>query len=125
MIELAGGRDVLGRVHTPSFRVTLEDIVAAAPDIILVAPCGYGAQQARSEYLAMAHTDEWNAIPAVRNGRVYALEANSDFSRPGPRLITGIEAMARVFHPGMPVGEEAQRGALHIPARLSAQAASI
>src|SRR6202790_3255277 len=70
MIELAGGHDVLGRVHTPSFRVTLEDIVAWAPDIILVSPCGYNAQQARNEYLSMAHTDEWNAIPAVRNGRV-------------------------------------------------------
>jgi iron complex transport system substrate-binding protein len=115
----------LGRVHTPSFRVTLEDIVAAAPDIILVSPCGYAAQQAQNEYLSMAHTDEWNAIPAVRNGRVYALEANSYFSRPGPRLVTGIEALAGIFHPGMPVGEEAQRAAIRLAARtLSARAAA-
>lgn len=126
MIELAGGHDVLGRVHTPSFRVTLEDIVAAAPDIILVSPCGYNAQQARNEYLSMAHTDEWNAIPAVRNGRVYALEANSYFSRPGPCLVTGIQALASVFHDGMPGGEEAQRAALLVTAPpLSARAASV
>jgi iron complex transport system substrate-binding protein len=126
MIELAGGRDVLGRLSTPSFRVTLEDIVAAAPDIILISPCGYGAQQARDEYLSMAHADEWNAIPAVRGSRVFALEANSYFSRPGPRLITGIEALAGVFHPGMPVGEEAQRAAVRVAApTLSARAASI
>jgi len=125
MIELAGGRDVLGGVHTPSFRVTLDDIVAAEPDIILVSPCGYGAQQARNEYLVMAHTDEWNAIPAVRNGRVFALEANSYFSRPGPRLITGIEALAGVFHPGMPVGEGAQRAATPISAQLNARAATV
>ncbi len=125
MIELAGGHDVLGRVHTPSFRVTLEDIVAAAPDIILVSPCGYGAQQGRSEYLTMAHSDEWNAIPAVQNGRVYALEANSYFSRPGPRLITGIEALAGVFHPGIPVCDDAQRAATGISARLGARAATI
>ncbi|HEY4819049.1 MAG TPA: cobalamin-binding protein [Candidatus Acidoferrum sp.] len=126
MIELAGGHDVLGRVHTPSFRVTLEDIVAAAPDIILVSPCGYGAEQARNEYLTMAHTDEWNGIPAVRNGRVYALEANSYFSRPGPRLITGIEALAGIFHPRMQVGEVAQHAALLVTAPpLSARAASI
>src|SRR5712672_4702944 len=118
MIELAGGRDVLGRIHTPSFRVTLDDIVAAAPEIILISPCGYGATQARDEYLSMAHPHEWNAIPALQLGRVYALEANSYFSRPGPRLITGIEAMARVFHPGMPVSEEARRAATHISARL-------
>jgi iron complex transport system substrate-binding protein len=118
MIELAGGQDVLGRVHTPSFRVTLEDIVAAAPDIILISPCGYSAQQARDEYLSMAHSEEWNAIPAVRDGRVFALEANSYFSRPGRRLITGIEALAGVFHPGMQVGEEAQRAAMRVTGRV-------
>jgi iron complex transport system substrate-binding protein len=125
MIELAGGHDVLGRVHTPSFRVTLEDIVAAAPEIILVSPCGYSAEQGRNEYLAMTHSDEWNAIPAVQNGRVYALEANSYFSRPGPRLITGIEALAGVFHPGLRVGEEARRAATPISARASAHAAAV
>jgi iron complex transport system substrate-binding protein len=124
MIELAGGRDVLGRVHTPSFRVTLEDIVAAAPEIIVVSPCGYGAEQARSEYIGMAHPEEWNAIPAVQNGRVYALEANSYFSRPGPRLITGIEALAGLFHPGMAVSEEARRAASRISTRASARAAA-
>jgi iron complex transport system substrate-binding protein len=126
MIELAGGHDVLGRPHTPSFRVTHEEIVDAAPDIILVSPCGYGAQQGRDEYLSMAHPDEWNALPAVRSGRVYALEANSYFSRPGPRLITGIEALAGVFHPGLAAGEEAQRAATRVTvATLSARAASI
>jgi iron complex transport system substrate-binding protein len=105
--------------------VTPEDIVAAAPDVILVSPCGYGAQQAQHEYLTMAHTDEWKTIPAVRNGRVYALEANSYFSRPGPRLITGIEALAGVFHPGMRVGE-AQHAAIRVAApKLSTRAASI
>jgi iron complex transport system substrate-binding protein len=125
MIELAGGHDVLGRMHTPSFRVALEDIVAAAPDIILVSPCGYSAQQARNEYLSMAHPDEWNAIPAVRSGQVYALEANSYFSRPGPRLVTGIEALAGVFHPGVPVVEDTQRAATRISARVSVHAATI
>ena len=126
MIELAGGHDVLGRPHTPSFRVTLEEIIDAAPDVILVSPCGYGAQQARNEYLSMSHTEEWNAMPAVRSGRVYALEANSYFSRPGPRLITGIEALAGVFHPGMSFGEEAQRAATRVAVpTLNARAASI
>jgi iron complex transport system substrate-binding protein len=123
MIELAGGRDVLGRVHTPSFRMTLEDIVAAAPEIILISPCGYGAQQARDEYLSMAHPHVWNAIPAVQSGRVYALEANSYFSRPGPRLITGIEALAKVFHPSIKVGPEAERAVVSM-ATATARAAT-
>jgi len=123
MIELAGGRDVLGRVHTPSFRVTLEDIVAAAPEIILISPCGYGAQQARDEYLSMAYPHEWNAIPAVQSGCAYALEANSYFSRPGPRLITGIEALAKVFHPLIKVGPEAERAVVSM-ATATARAAT-
>src|SRR5205814_1094050 len=91
MIQVAGGEDVLGKVRTPSSRVHLQDIVEAEPEILLIAPCGYGAQQARKEYLSMELAEQWNAMPAVRNGRVYALEANSYFSRAGPRLVTGIE----------------------------------
>ena len=119
MIELAGGHDVLGRVRTPSTRVTLEEIAAAAPDIILVSPCGYNAQRARDEYRSMQHADEWNALPAVRNGRVYALEANHYFSRSGPRLITGVEALAKIFHPAIAVTPEAEAAILPIalPAR--------
>ena len=126
LIELVGGRDVLGRVHTPSFRVTREEIIAAAPEIILISPCGYAAQQARDEYLSMAHPHEWNAIPAVQSGRVYALEANSYFSRPGPRLITGIEALAKVFHPSMEVGPEALTAAVSVaPVATRAAAATL
>ncbi len=51
MIEIAGGKDVLGRKRTPSFRVTAEDVIDAAPEILLIAQCGYSAQQARDEYL--------------------------------------------------------------------------
>jgi iron complex transport system substrate-binding protein len=107
MVALAGGKDVFGRLGTPSFRVQLKDVVAAAPEIIIVSPCGYDAEQARKEYCAMTHASDWNAIPAVRNGRVYAFEANSYASRPGPRLVTGVEALAKLFHPEIAVGEEA------------------
>jgi iron complex transport system substrate-binding protein len=107
MIALAGGEDVFGRVGAPSFRVELKDIFAAAPDIIVVAPCGYDAEQARKEYCAMTLGSEWDAIPAVRGGRVYAFEANAYASRPGPRLVTGVEALAKIFHPEIVVGDEA------------------
>jgi iron complex transport system substrate-binding protein len=106
MVALAGGEDIFGKVGSPSFRVELKDIVAAAPDIIVVAPCGYDAEQARNEYCAMPFPPEWDAIPAVRNGRVYAFEANAYASRPGPRLMTGVEALAKIFHPEILVGDE-------------------
>src|ERR1700731_686605 len=107
MIALAGGEDVFGRVGAPSFRVELKDIVAAEPDLIVVAPCGYDAEQARKEYFSMTFLSEWDAIAAIRDGRVYAFEANAYASRPGPRLVTGVEALAKIFHSEMVVGDEA------------------
>ncbi len=125
MIHRAGGADVFGRARTPSFRITIEDVVDAAPEILLIAPCGYGAEQAREEYKSMSFPEPWHAIPAVRNGRVYALEANSYFSRPGPRLVTGIEALAKLFHPAVEVTREAESAILPITAGAHARAASI
>jgi len=107
MVALAGGEDIFGKVGSPSFRVELKDIVAAAPDTIVVAPCGYDARQARKEYCATNFPSEWDAIPAIRNGRVYAFEANAYASRPGPRLVTGVEALAKIFHPEIVLGDEA------------------
>ena len=126
MIHRAGGEDVFGRARTPSFRITLEDVIDAAPEILLIAPCGYGAEQARDEYRSMSFPENWNAIPAVRNGRVYALEANSYFSRPGPRLITGIEALAKLFYPAAKVCREAEAAILQIKEPTgTARAASV
>jgi iron complex transport system substrate-binding protein len=99
MISRAGGVDLFGKPRTPSYRVTQQEVIQAAPEVIFVAPCGYSKEQAREEYLSMSFPDGWSEIPAVRNGRVYAFDANSYVSRPGPRLVTGIEAMAKALHP--------------------------
>lgn len=116
MIEVAGGKDVLGRKRTPSFRITAEDVIEAAPEILLIAQCGYHAHQAREEYRPMSFPQEWSRIPAVRNSRVYAVDSSGYFSRPGPRLVTGIEALAKMFHPGVAVTPEAERVFLPIAA---------
>jgi iron complex transport system substrate-binding protein len=123
MIHRAGGEDLFGRVRTPSFRVPLQDVVEAAPEILLIAPCGYTAERARDEYHSIDFPEQWSAMPAVRNGRVYALEANSYFSRSGPRLVTGIEALAKLFHPAIEVPREAEAAILRITA--TARAASV
>jgi iron complex transport system substrate-binding protein len=124
MVHVAGGEDVLGKVRTPSFRVHLQDIVEAEPEILLIGPCGYSAQQARTEYLSLELPEQWNAMPAVRNGRVYALEAGSYFSRPGPRLVTGIESLAKLFHPAIEVASKAEAAVVPIHASAHARAAS-
>lgn len=116
MIELAGGKDVLGHQCTPSFRVRMQEVIDAAPDVLLIAQCGYDAKRARDEYAAMSFPAEWNDIPAVRNGRAYAVDASSYFSRPGPRLVTGIETLARLLHPTIEVSTESERAALPVVA---------
>jgi len=118
MIERAGGEDIFGRARTPSFRIAIQDLIQEAPDVLLIAPCGYTAEQAGEEYRAMAFPGEWESIPAVRSGRVYALNASSYFSRPGPRLVTGIEALAKLLHPAVEVSSEAKNVALPIATEL-------
>jgi len=116
MIQRAGGEDVFGRARTPSFRVPVEEVIGAAPGYLLIGSCGYSAEQARDEYRSMSFPEEWNSIPAVRNGRVYALEASSYFSRPGPRLVTGIEILAKLMQPAIEVSRAAEAAVLPIHA---------
>jgi len=124
MITHAGGIDLFGKAKTPSHRVTLEEIVAAAPEVLLIGPCGYNAEQASKEYLSMEFPETWRTIPAVRDGRVYALDANGVVSRPAGRLVTGIEAMAKALHPGVTVREKAVAALLRVsaPSRQSRSA---
>jgi len=124
MIHRAGGEDLFGRARTPSFRITVEHVMEASPEILLIAPCGYSAEQAREEYRSMTFPKEWSAIPAVRDGRVYALEANSYFSRPGPRLIAGIEALAKLFQPAIEVSREAELAVLPLGAAAARSASA-
>jgi iron complex transport system substrate-binding protein len=123
MIKFAGGRDVFGEPSRPSFRVTLEDVVAAQPDVLIAAPCGYTVAQAREEYRSIDFPAGWQDIPAVRNGRVYALDANSYFSRPGPRLVIGLEILAKLLHPAIAVSPEAE--AAMVPIAAAKHAASV
>src|SRR6202046_172978 len=98
MVSKAGGRDVLGRAVEPSFRVTGEEIVATGAEIVIVMPCGFGVERAVSEYRAAKFPDGWLDLPAVREGRVFAIDANSYSARPGPRLADGVAILAHLFH---------------------------
>jgi iron complex transport system substrate-binding protein len=119
MIELAGGRDIFGKLRTPSFSLPVEDVITAQPEVLVIAPCGYNADQARAEYRSVTFPLEWHEMPAVRNNQIYCVDANAYFSRPGPRLITGLEILAKLFHPGITVSREAEQciHPLHVAAR--------
>lgn len=99
MIECAGGRTVLARPREPSFVASWEDLVAGEPDVLVVMPCGFEVARARAELHLLTSRPGWTRLPAVRAGSVYLTDATSYFSRPGPRIITGLEILAAILHP--------------------------
>jgi iron complex transport system substrate-binding protein len=101
MIELAGGVDALGRKGSDSVRIAWDDVLAWAPEVLLVAPCGYDAEAAEQQARGLADLPGWMDLPAVRAGRVFAVDADAYFARPGPRVVDGVELLARLFHPGL------------------------
>ena len=99
MVEAAGGEDLLGRAGERSRRLDWDEVLAAAPDVAVLMPCGFGVERALAEYRAAALPSGWWETPAVRAGQVWAVDANAHFSRPGPRLAEGLELLAAVLHP--------------------------
>jgi iron complex transport system substrate-binding protein len=94
LIELAGGQDVLGMSAEPSVTVEWAQLAAARPEVVVVMPCGYDAPRARLE--ALEHAQRLESLGAER---LVAVNASAYFSRPGPRLIDGVEMLATILHP--------------------------
>jgi iron complex transport system substrate-binding protein len=99
MVSKAGGEDVLGRPGQPSRRVTLAEIAASSPDLIVVMQCGLTAARNATQFKTMSLRETFKDLPAIRNLRLFAVDANSYFSRPGPRLAEGVEILAHLLHP--------------------------
>ena len=98
MIRRAGGTDVLAQTGEHSKVVAFDAVAAAQPEVVLVAPCGYGIARATEEAQKLVASGEWK-LPATTE--VWALDGNALTSRPGPRLVDGIEVMARIFNPSL------------------------
>jgi iron complex transport system substrate-binding protein len=94
MIDLAGGEDVLGLPGEPSKTVSWAEVAAAEPEIVVVMPCGYNTPRAQAE--ACTYNQELAALGAQR---IFVVDASAYFSRPGPRLIDGLELLAHILHP--------------------------
>lgn len=99
MIDIAGGLDPLAKTGVDSVRVPWESVVAAAPEILILAPCGLDLEKTVAQASLLTEYHGWEKLPAVKNGQVYAADANSYFARPGPRVVDGIELLAHLFHP--------------------------
>ena len=114
LIELAGGEDVLGLPGEPSQELDWETVRAAGAQVVIVMPCGYDATRAREE--GLIHRDRLAGLEAER---IVAVDAAAYFSRPGPRLIDGLELLAHILHPDRvataPEGAEAIALPLTVP----------
>ncbi|HXT12865.1 MAG TPA: cysteine-rich CWC family protein [Candidatus Angelobacter sp.] len=99
MVEMAGGRDDLGKKGRDSVRVDFDAIANWSPEVLIVSPCGFGIERAVDLARKLIQKPGWNDLPAVQNGRVFAVDANAYFARPGPRVVDGVELLASLIHP--------------------------
>jgi iron complex transport system substrate-binding protein len=113
LIEAAGGISLFGESGANSPWITWEQVAAADPDAILVAPCGYDIGVTEREMRALAGNAVFNGLRAVRAARVFLADGNAYFNRPGPRLIESTEILAEILHPG--VCDFAHRGRAFVP----------
>lgn len=99
MVRVAGGIDALSREGKDSVRIPWEDVVKWAPEVLIITPCGFNLEKVIEQSHRLVNYSGWFDLPAVRHRRVYAVDANSYFARPGPRVVDGTELLAHLIHP--------------------------
>lgn len=99
LVDIAGGDDCFGKAGTHAPWLDESDLLKADPDVIVFMPCGFGLERSLAEAKALASSEAWQTLSAVKSGRVFATDGNSYFNRPGPRLIESTEILAEIFHP--------------------------
>ena len=99
MVEMAGGTNLLSVPGQPSREVTWKEVTDAMPEVIVYMPCGYYLEDAEAEAERLYAIPDFANTPAARGGAVFAVDASSYFSRPGPRIVDGLEILAWAIHP--------------------------
>ena len=100
-VAIAGGDHAFGKAGQGSMTTNAEEISAYAPEVIVLIPCGYYKEDTLRQLPGAQLPAGWNDLPAVKNNQVWATDATSYFSRPGPRVVDGVEILARILHPGI------------------------
>lgn len=101
MVAYAGGVEMMGETGEKSRRLEWDAILAAQPEYLFLMPCGYNVEMIERELMTTNFPPQWWQLPAVQNGNVFAVNANSYFSRPAPRVVEGIEILAALLHPDL------------------------
>jgi iron complex transport system substrate-binding protein len=100
MIEFAGGINMISKKGEHSRKMNIEEIVESDPEIIILMPCGFGTKRTIEEYNKfLKNNSDWSDLRAVKNKKIYAVDANSFFSKPSIRTITGLEILAKIIQP--------------------------
>jgi iron complex transport system substrate-binding protein len=100
MVEISGGVNLISKTGEHSRKMTIHEIVNVQPEIIILMPCGFDVKRTKIEYEKFLKNDkEWNELQAVKENNVFAVDANSFFSKPSIRTIDGIEILAKIIHP--------------------------
>ena len=100
MIEFAGGINLISKTGDHSRRMDMDEVVNSKPDIIIFMPCGFDTDRTVQEYESILHNNPaWNSLQAVKNNQIYAVDANSFFSKPSIRTIDGLEILAKIIQP--------------------------
>lgn len=118
MVELAGGINCFGDKETGSFPLEWESIIDSQPEVIVLMPCGFDVKRGLQDLPLLSDKDGWASLPAVKNNRVYVIDAGAYTSRSGPRLVDGLEILAEMIHPDLFSGMVPESGALRIYGNL-------
>lgn len=100
LVALAGGVELLGRAGAPATAAGWDEIRTAAPDVLVIACCGYDLARTLADIPLLRAQPGWDALPAVRGGDVWVVDGSQYFSRPGPRVVDSLELLAGILHPG-------------------------
>jgi len=99
LVALAGGAEMIGRVGEPAVEVPWDAVVAAAPEVLVVACCGFDVARTRRDLPLLRAKPGFDDLPAVRNGELWLVDGSAYFSRPGPRIVDSVELLAPLVHP--------------------------
>ena len=114
MVDIAGGTNTFGDKDTGTFKLEWDEVVERQPEVIVMMPCGFDVKRGLQDVPILAEREGWKDLPAVRNDRVYVVDASAYTSRSGPRLVTGLEIMAEMIHPELFSGYIPEQGALRL-----------
>jgi iron complex transport system substrate-binding protein len=101
MIEIAEGINGIGKIGSSSERISMDKIQDFDPDKIIIMPCGFDIERTLTESIILNKDKNWNLLRAVKSNEVYLVNANSYFSKPSPRIINGIEIIAKILYPNL------------------------